>query len=57
MTLKRLGIKGLVSIVDRAYNGLEAFKKVMEAYKAGTHIYGLILTDISMPVMDGYEEA
>ena len=57
MTLSRLGIKGIISIVDRAYNGLEAVMKVKEAYSTNTHIYGLILTDISMTVMDGYEEA
>ena len=57
ITLFTLGIKGLCTIVDRAYNGLEAFTKVQEAFEQGSHTYGLILTDISMPVMDGFEEA
>ena len=57
ITLFNLGIKGLCTIVDRAYNGLEAFKKVQDSFQSGSHIYGLILTDISMPVMDGFEEA
>lgn len=55
--LDRIGIPGLHNIVDRAYNGLEAFKKVKDSFQKGSHIYGLILTDISMPVMDGFEEA
>ena len=44
-------------IVDRAYNGLEALNKVKEAFLTRTHIYSLILTDISMPVMDGFESS
>ena len=53
--ITHLNISGLLNIVDRAYNGLEAFKKVKDSYLNGSHIYGLILTDISMPVMDGFE--
>ena len=30
--VKRLGIKGLLNLCDRAYNGLEGFEKVKEAY-------------------------
>ena len=55
LTLGRLGIKGLSSIIDRAYNGLEAVDKVKDALNIGTHVYGLIITDISMPVMDGWD--
>ena len=55
LSLSRLGIKGLGSLVDRAYNGLEGLNKVRESLKDGQHVYGLIITDISMPVMDGYE--
>ena len=43
--------------MDRAYNGLEAFSKVKESLEARTHVYALVLTDISMPIMDGFEEA
>ena len=57
LTLSRIGIQGIANIVDRAYNGLEAVVKVKEAYNNNSHVYGLVLTDISMPVMDGYEEA
>lgn len=42
-------------MVDRAYNGLEGLQKVKESFLDGKHVYGLIITDISMPVMDGYE--
>jgi len=53
--ISRLKIKGLPKIVDRAYNGLEAFSKVKESLEARTHVYALVLTDISMPIMDGFE--
>ena len=55
LSLSRLGIKGLVRLVDRAYNGLEAINKVKYSLFTGSHVYALIITDISMPVMDGYE--
>lgn len=55
--LSRVGIKGLGSLCDRAYNGLEAVTKLKDAFNNRNHIYGLIITDISMPVMDGYEAA
>ena len=42
-------------MVDRAYNGLEAFTILKDGYEQGSHLYGLVLTDISMPVMDGFE--
>ena len=45
------------SIIDRAYNGLEAFAKVKDTFEKDSQVYGLILTDISMPVMDGFEVA
>ena len=57
ISLKGLGIKGLTNLVDRAYNGLEAITMLKKAYTDGSHVYGLILTDISMPVMDGFELA
>ena len=55
VTLGRLKIKGIQKLVDRAYNGLEALTILKNGHKNKTHTYGLILTDISMPVMDGYE--
>ena len=33
LSIGRLGIKGLGSLVDRAYNGLEAFNKVKESFE------------------------
>ena len=45
------------TIIDYAYNGLEAFTKVKDAFEKDARICGLILTDISMPVMDGFEVA
>ena len=55
LILSKMKIKGLSNVIDRAYNGLEALTKVKEGIEKGTHTYGLILTDISMPVMDGFE--
>ena len=55
LSLSRLGIKGLGNLVDRAYNGLEGVKKVKDSLASGKQTYGLVFTDISMPVMDGYE--
>ena len=57
VNLNRIGIKGLSRKVDRAYNGQEALKKVISGLEDGLHVYGLVLTDISMPVMDGFELA
>ena len=55
--MNQLDINGLLHYVDRAYNGQEAFSKVKDAFIYGQHTYGLILTDVSMPVMDGFELA
>lgn len=55
ISIGRLGIKGLTSLIDRSYNGLEALTMIKESYRNNQHVYGLIITDISMPVMDGYE--
>ena len=57
LTLSNVGFRGLGNLVDRAYNGLEGLTKVKDALSKGTHVYGLIITDISMPIMDGYELA
>ncbi len=57
LTISNMNIQGLSNIIDRAYNGLEAFSKVKEAFENGQHIYAMILTDISMPIMDGFELA
>ena len=42
------------NVVDVAMNGEEATKSVQAAIELGFS-YNLILTDISMPVMDGFE--
>lgn len=41
--------------MDRAYNGLEAVNRVKEGFLKNTHTYGLIITDISMPILDGFQ--
>ena len=35
LSLSRLGIRGLVSLVDRAYNGLEGLNKVKNGLLSG----------------------
>ena len=57
LVISHIDIPGLNSIIDRAYNGLEAVAKVKDAFESNSNVYALILTDISMPVMDGYEVA
>ena len=42
-------------MVDRAYNGKEALTLVSDSYNQGKHVYCLILMDLSMPILDGYE--
>ena len=48
-TLEKVGVR-----LDLAENGLVAYEKAMESTAAGEP-YGLILMDIRLPVMDGYE--
>ena len=55
LNIDNLGLKGLSKLVDRAYNGSEALLKVKDSFEKKSIIYGLIFTDISMPIMDGYE--
>jgi CheY-like chemotaxis protein len=42
-------------LIDRAYNGQEAYEMVQKAFKLKQFSYGLIIMDCSMPIMDGYE--
>ena len=35
LSLSRLGIKGLGSLVDRAYNGLEGYNRAMDSFLNG----------------------
>ena len=44
-------------LVDQASNGKEAVNMVKKLYQDKGQLYGLIITDLSMPVMDGYDEA
>ena len=57
VTMSHMDVDGLLDIVDRAYNGMQAMERVREAHSKKRAIYSLVLTDISMPVMDGYELA
>ena len=42
--------------IERAYHGQQAVEVVQECFEKG-EIFGLILTDISMPIMDGFESS
>ena len=44
----------IVDLVDVRKNGEEALKAIKDAYYSRKYQYALILTDISMPVMDGF---
>ena len=41
-------------MIDVCKNGEEALKAIKDAYYSGKYQYALILTDISMPIMDGF---
>ena len=59
LAIKRYGYSTLLidRLVDQASNGKEAVNMVKKLYQDKGQLYGLIITDLSMPVMDGYEEA
>ena len=44
-------------MVDVKKNGREALDAIKEAYNSGLYQYSLILTDISMPIMDGLDSS
>jgi CheY-like chemotaxis protein len=52
MRLNQTQFKGLI---DFCSSGREALGLVKDFYNKSKTIYGLIITDCSMPVMDGYE--
>ena len=52
---RQVGYNLLNNIVNRAYIGKQAFALVSDSYNEGKHIYGLILMDLSMPQVDGFE--
>jgi len=59
--LKSLNIRGFPDSVDFCYDGEEALKKLQKSfYKEGNYFhsdYCLILSDLNMPIMDGYDFA
>jgi CheY-like chemotaxis protein len=56
-TMKKLLIKIGLGVVDTAKTGSEAVSLVLEENKSKDSCYSLILMDINMPVMNGYEAA
>ena len=45
------------NMIDVCKNGQEALKAIKDAYYSREYQYTLILTDISMPIMDGFESS
>ena len=45
------------NIVDVCKNGQEALKAIKDAFYSREYQYFLILTDLSMPIMDGFESS
>ena len=56
MAFKRLDLNEKIvdELVDQAHNGKEAIERVQRLISDNSY-YSLILTDCSMPIMDGYE--
>jgi len=44
----------ITKILDKASNGEEAVEAYKKLYYTTGHVYALIITDLSMPVMDGF---
>ena len=53
--LQKSGYPFIQDSIDTANNGLEAVKKIEEAFENKNYSYGLIFMDLSMPVMDGFD--
>lgn len=54
--MKMLGFEDMDNVVKQCFNGLEVVRLVEQAIAEDDPFrYSLILTDCSMPVMDGYE--
>ena len=54
--IKKLFSKNNIDISPTFYlNGLEAIEKIKEKIESGTTMPDLILLDINMPIMDGWE--
>ena len=56
--LKVLKVANIESVVDVSQNGEETVQLIEQAIREGEpDRYSLIITDCSMPVMDGYESS
>ena len=54
--MKVLGVKNVEEVVDSCFNGQDMVDHVKKAIEENdVQRYSLILTDCSMPIMDGYE--
>ena len=55
--MKQANIKGLKDIIDTASNGLDALQLVKKGFNDMMYSYGLILMDLSMPKMNGFDSS
>lgn len=53
--LQKSGYPETKDLIDSANNGQEALQKVIDAFEKKEYSYGLILIDLSMPIMDGFQ--
>lgn len=55
--MKMLKLPDIENTVVKCFNGKEVVDLVASSIEEGDpHRYGLIITDCSMPILDGYEE-
>lgn len=55
--MKMLKVPDIKNTVMKCYNGKEVVELIEQSISEGDPLrYGLIITDCSMPIMDGYEE-
>ena len=57
LAITRCGYSAVLieKLLDQASNGKEAVSMVKSLYQDKRQLYGLIITDLSMPVLDGYD--
>ena len=55
MMIDQIGFKDLQDHIYRAYNGMQAITVVQDCLTKKAQSFGIILMDISMPLLDGFK--